>query len=97
MLFYYSVLLILLFCVCYLANNNCLFLGLQKASIFLKTRIVPDNWKMDISEILESSSSDDEDGPAEENDEEKEKEAKKEEEEVVGEILCLWHKVILIL
>uniref|UniRef100_A0A7N5JPB6 AT-rich interactive domain-containing protein 4A n=1 Tax=Ailuropoda melanoleuca TaxID=9646 RepID=A0A7N5JPB6_AILME len=59
--------------------------GLQKASIFLKTRIVPDNWKMDISEILESSSSDDEDGPAEENDEEKEKEAKKEEEEVPEE------------
>ncbi|XP_036164511.1 AT-rich interactive domain-containing protein 4A isoform X3 [Myotis myotis] len=56
--------------------------GLQKASIFLKTRIVPDNWKMDISEILESSSSDDEDGPPEENQEEKEKEAKKEEEEV---------------
>lgn len=88
MLFCYSVLLILLFYVCYVANN-CLFLGLQKASIFLKTRIVPDNWKMDISEILESSSSDDEDGPAEENDEEKEKEAKKEEDEVVGEILCL--------
>ncbi|OWK09631.1 ARID4A [Cervus elaphus hippelaphus] len=57
--------------------------GLQKASIFLKTRVVPDNWKMDISEILESSSSDDEDGPAEENDEEKEKEAKKEEEEMI--------------
>ncbi|KAM9646517.1 AT-rich interactive domain-containing protein 4A isoform 3-T5 [Trichechus inunguis] len=59
--------------------------GLQKASVFLKTRVVPDNWKMDISEILESSSSDDEDGPAEENDEEKEKEAKKEEEEEVPE------------
>ncbi|KAF4017529.1 hypothetical protein G4228_008612, partial [Cervus hanglu yarkandensis] len=59
--------------------------GLQKASIFLKTRVVPDNWKMDISEILESSSSDDEDGPAEENDEEKEKEAKKEEEEMPEE------------
>ncbi|XP_037595401.1 AT-rich interactive domain-containing protein 4A [Cebus imitator] len=61
--------------------------GLQKAGIFLKTRVVPDNWKMDISEILESSSSDDEDGPVEENDEEKEKEAKKAEEEVVG---VLW-------
>uniref|UniRef100_A0AAA9SE50 AT-rich interactive domain-containing protein 4A n=2 Tax=Bos TaxID=9903 RepID=A0AAA9SE50_BOVIN len=59
--------------------------GLQKASIFLKTRVVPDNWKMDISEILESSSSDDEDGPAEENEEEKEKEAKKEEEEMPEE------------
>ncbi|XP_037688552.1 AT-rich interactive domain-containing protein 4A isoform X1 [Choloepus didactylus] len=60
---------------------------LQKASIFIKTRVVPDNWKMDISEILESSSSDDEAGPAEENDEEKEKEAKKEEEEVPEEEL----------
>lgn len=61
--------------------------GLQKASIFLKTRVVPDNWKMDISEILEESSSDDEDGPPEENEEEKEKEAKKEEEEVPEEEL----------
>uniref|UniRef100_A0A452QVB0 AT-rich interaction domain 4A n=1 Tax=Ursus americanus TaxID=9643 RepID=A0A452QVB0_URSAM len=60
---------------------------LDSKFIFLKTRIVPDNWKMDISEILESSSSDDEDGPAEENDEEKEKEAKKEEEEVPEEEL----------
>uniref|UniRef100_A0A2K5F4T2 AT-rich interactive domain-containing protein 4A n=1 Tax=Aotus nancymaae TaxID=37293 RepID=A0A2K5F4T2_AOTNA len=61
--------------------------GLQKAGVFLKTRVVPDNWKMDISEILESSSSDDEDGPVEENDEEKEKEAKKAEEEVPEEEL----------
>ncbi|KAK2499155.1 hypothetical protein MC885_001596, partial [Smutsia gigantea] len=61
--------------------------GLQKASIFLKTRVVPDNWKMDISEILESSSSDDEEGPGEENDEEKEKEARKEEDEVPEEEL----------
>ncbi|XP_010639750.1 AT-rich interactive domain-containing protein 4A [Fukomys damarensis] len=60
--------------------------GLQKASIFLKARVVPDNWKMDLSEILESSSSDDE-VPAEENDEEKEKETKKEEEEVPEEEL----------
>ncbi|XP_003794462.1 AT-rich interactive domain-containing protein 4A [Otolemur garnettii] len=61
--------------------------GLQKASIFLRTGVVPDNWKMDISEILESSSSDDEGGPAEENDEEKEKEAKKAEEEMPEEEL----------
>ncbi|XP_057638327.1 AT-rich interactive domain-containing protein 4A [Chionomys nivalis] len=60
--------------------------GLQRASVFFKARIVPDNWKMDISEILESSSSDDEeDCPAEENEEEKEKEAKKEEEELPEE------------
>ncbi|XP_059135847.1 AT-rich interactive domain-containing protein 4A [Peromyscus eremicus] len=55
--------------------------GLRRASVFLKARIVPDNWKMDISEILESSSSDDEDCPAEENEEEKKEEPKKEEEE----------------
>lgn len=67
--------------------SPCFLSGLRRASIFLKARIVPDNWKMDISEILESSSSDDEeDCPAEENEEEKEKEAKKEEEEPVGPI-----------
>lgn len=83
----------LFFCSMLLIPSNCWstfsLLGLQKASIFLKTRVVPDNWKMDISEILESSSSDDEDGAAEENDEEKEKEVKKTEEEVVGVISCL--------
>ncbi|EDL36561.1 mCG115181, partial [Mus musculus] len=61
--------------------------GLRRASVFLKGRIVPDNWKMDISEILESSSSDDEECPAEEHEEEKEKEAKKEEEELPEEEL----------
>ncbi|XP_053458326.1 AT-rich interactive domain-containing protein 4A isoform X2 [Nycticebus coucang] len=61
--------------------------GLQKASVFLRTGVVPDNWKMDLSEILESSSSDDEGGPAEENDDEKEKEARKAEEEMPEEEL----------
>ncbi|XP_072485421.1 AT-rich interactive domain-containing protein 4A isoform X2 [Notamacropus eugenii] len=61
--------------------------GLQKASTFLKTKVVPDNWKMDISEILESSSSDDEDGANEESDEEKDKENAKEEEEIPEEEL----------
>ncbi|XP_074146333.1 AT-rich interactive domain-containing protein 4A isoform X3 [Sminthopsis crassicaudata] len=61
--------------------------GLQKASTFLKTKVVPDNWKMDISEILESSSSDDEDGANEESDEEKDKENAKEEEETPEEEL----------
>uniref|UniRef100_A0A5F8H082 AT-rich interactive domain-containing protein 4A n=1 Tax=Monodelphis domestica TaxID=13616 RepID=A0A5F8H082_MONDO len=61
--------------------------GLQKASTFLKTKVVPDNWKMDISEILESSSSDDEDGANEESDEEKDKENAKEEEEMPEEEL----------
>lgn len=61
--------------------------GLQKASVFVKTRVVPDNWKMDINEILESSSSDDEDSPARANEEEKEKEPKKVEEDVPEEEL----------
>ncbi|XP_043840290.1 AT-rich interactive domain-containing protein 4A isoform X2 [Dromiciops gliroides] len=61
--------------------------GLQKASTFLKTKVVPDNWKMDISEILESSSSDDEDGANEESEEEKDKENAKEEEEMPEEEL----------
>ncbi|XP_056666798.1 AT-rich interactive domain-containing protein 4A isoform X4 [Monodelphis domestica] len=63
--------------------------GLQKASTFLKTKVVPDNWKMDISEILESSSSDDEDGANEESDEEKDKENAKEEEEMFTQHLSL--------
>ncbi|KAK2538969.1 Arid4a [Columba guinea] len=54
--------------------------GLQEASAFLSTRGVPRNWKMDISEILESSSSDEEDGAAAETDEEEEKREEKTEE-----------------
>ncbi|XP_051003151.1 AT-rich interactive domain-containing protein 4A isoform X2 [Acomys russatus] len=61
--------------------------GLRRASVFLRARIVPDNWKMDMNEILESSSSDDEECPPEDNEEEKEKEAKKEEEELPEEEL----------
>uniref|UniRef100_A0A8C8RAI9 AT-rich interaction domain 4A n=1 Tax=Pelusios castaneus TaxID=367368 RepID=A0A8C8RAI9_9SAUR len=47
---------------------------------FLNTKAVPDNWKMDMSEILESSSSDEEDGAAAESDEEEDKVEEKEEE-----------------
>ncbi|NXN94163.1 ARI4A protein, partial [Rhinopomastus cyanomelas] len=54
--------------------------GLQEASAFLSTKAVPRNWKMDISEILESSSSDEEDGGAAETDEEEEKKDEKTEE-----------------
>ncbi|XP_074677117.1 AT-rich interactive domain-containing protein 4A isoform X3 [Strix aluco] len=54
--------------------------GLQEASTFLSTKVVPRNWKMDISEILESSSSDEEDGAAAETDEEEEKREEKTEE-----------------
>ncbi|XP_040456304.1 AT-rich interactive domain-containing protein 4A isoform X1 [Falco naumanni] len=54
--------------------------GLQEASTFLNKKGVPRNWKMDISEILESSSSDEEDGAAAETDEEEEKREEKTEE-----------------
>ncbi|XP_010122676.1 PREDICTED: AT-rich interactive domain-containing protein 4A-like, partial [Chlamydotis macqueenii] len=67
--------------------------GLQEASTFLNTKGVPRNWKMDISEILESSSSDEEDGAAAETDEEEEKREEKTEEVVrywvgIAEIVC---------
>ncbi|XP_069494193.1 AT-rich interactive domain-containing protein 4A [Ambystoma mexicanum] len=59
--------------------------GLEEASCFFKTRGVPDNWKMDMSEILESSSSDDEDIEAEGSDEEKHKVEEEEKVETVPE------------
>ncbi|KAJ8291147.1 hypothetical protein GJAV_G00021900 [Gymnothorax javanicus] len=36
--------------------------GLEEAKMFLKARVIPESWKMDMSEILESSSSDEEEG-----------------------------------
>uniref|UniRef100_A0AAY4A093 ARID domain-containing protein n=1 Tax=Denticeps clupeoides TaxID=299321 RepID=A0AAY4A093_9TELE len=63
--------------------QNCLGLtalpfsaGFDGAVHFLKTKTVPDSWKMDMSEILESSSSDEE----EEDDEEEEEGLDKEKE-----------------
>uniref|UniRef100_A0A8B9FND4 AT-rich interaction domain 4A n=1 Tax=Amazona collaria TaxID=241587 RepID=A0A8B9FND4_9PSIT len=61
--------------------------GLQEASTFLSTKAVPRNWKMDISEILESSSSDEEDGAATGTDEEELKREEKTEEVVPEEEL----------
>uniref|UniRef100_A0A8B9IWV4 AT-rich interaction domain 4A n=1 Tax=Amazona collaria TaxID=241587 RepID=A0A8B9IWV4_9PSIT len=60
---------------------------LQEASTFLSTKAVPRNWKMDISEILESSSSDEEDGAATGTDEEELKREEKTEEVVPEEEL----------
>ncbi|XP_025911904.1 AT-rich interactive domain-containing protein 4A isoform X3 [Apteryx rowi] len=60
---------------------------LQEASTFFNTKGVPRNWKMDISEILESSSSDEEDGAAAETDEEEIKGEEKTEEVVPEEEL----------
>uniref|UniRef100_A0A8C9VW80 AT-rich interactive domain 4A n=1 Tax=Scleropages formosus TaxID=113540 RepID=A0A8C9VW80_SCLFO len=48
--------------------------------LFLNTKTIPESWKMDMSEILESSSSDDEDGEDKDGEEE-EKEADEEEPE----------------
>jgi len=39
-----------------------LLTGFEAAQLFLKARQVPDSWKVDLSEILESSSSDEDDG-----------------------------------
>ncbi|KAI3367367.1 hypothetical protein L3Q82_026177, partial [Scortum barcoo] len=50
--------------------------GFEAAQIFLKNREVPDAWKMDMSQILDSSSSDDD-----EDDEEKESDEDEEDED----------------
>uniref|UniRef100_A0A3P8XEW1 ARID domain-containing protein n=1 Tax=Esox lucius TaxID=8010 RepID=A0A3P8XEW1_ESOLU len=55
--------------------------GLDGAVHFLKTKVVPDSWKMDMSEILESSSSDDEEMEGKESEEEEEEEEEDEEKE----------------
>ncbi|XP_072283751.1 AT-rich interactive domain-containing protein 4A [Pyxicephalus adspersus] len=57
--------------------------GFTEAITFLKSRVVPDSWKMDMSEILESSSSDEEgeaDGSEGERNKDEEEEAEPEEE-----------------
>ncbi|XP_077320585.1 AT-rich interactive domain-containing protein 4A isoform X3 [Lithobates pipiens] len=64
--------------------ESCSKPGLTEATAFLKSRSVPDSWKMDMSEILESSSSDEDDGEADGSDGERnkveEEEAEPEEE-----------------
>ncbi|XP_064192539.1 AT-rich interactive domain-containing protein 4A isoform X3 [Anguilla rostrata] len=55
--------------------------GLEEARMFLKAKVIPESWKMDMSEILESSSSDEEDGEGKDS-EEDEKEVEEEEPEV---------------
>ncbi|KAL4656470.1 AT-rich interactive domain-containing protein 4A isoform X1 [Arapaima gigas] len=54
--------------------------GYDEALLFLNTKTIPDSWKMDMSEILESSSSDEE-GGEEKDSEEDEKEADDDEQE----------------
>ncbi|XP_064783890.1 AT-rich interactive domain-containing protein 4A isoform X1 [Oncorhynchus masou masou] len=55
--------------------------GLDGAVHFLKTKVVPDSWKMDMSEILESSGSDEEDTEGKESDDDEEDEEEEEEKE----------------
>lgn len=60
--------------------------GFEAAQLFLQARQVPDCWKVDLSEILESSSSDEEDGDGDvdgEGKEGEEEEQKKPEPEEV--------------
>ncbi|KAG8449401.1 hypothetical protein GDO86_016159 [Hymenochirus boettgeri] len=56
-------------------------LGVQEAIDFLKSKAIPENWKMDMSEILESSSSDDEDEEEEDEDDTSDSNPNKEEAE----------------
>lgn len=53
--------------------------GFEAAQHFLQSRQVPDNWKVDLSEILESSSSDEDDNDHGEGREGEEKEPEPEE------------------
>ncbi|KAM8921267.1 AT-rich interactive domain-containing protein 4A [Pelodytes ibericus] len=54
--------------------------GVKETIRFMKSRTVPESWKMDMSEILESSSSDDEDGEADASDGEQKKQEEDEAE-----------------
>lgn len=47
----------------------CLFAGFEEALLFLHSKQIPDAWKMDMSEILESSSSDEGEGKESEEEE----------------------------
>ncbi|XP_048830478.1 AT-rich interactive domain-containing protein 4A isoform X2 [Brienomyrus brachyistius] len=55
--------------------------GFDEAVLFLKTKTIPASWKMDMSEILESSSSDDEDGEEKDSEEDEKVEEVEPEEE----------------
>ncbi|XP_051253874.1 LOW QUALITY PROTEIN: AT-rich interactive domain-containing protein 4A [Dicentrarchus labrax] len=60
--------------------------GFEAAQVFLKSREVPDVWKMDMSQILDSSSSDDdEDDEEKESDEEEDEDEKKKKKRIKEE------------
>lgn len=74
-------------------GTSCLSTGFEEALFFLHTKQIPDAWKMDMSEILESSSSDEGEGK---ESEEEEKEPEPEEVKVSSciiredcKIMCL--------
>lgn len=56
--------------------------GFEAAHLFLKTREVPDVWKMDLSQILDSSSSDDSDDEEKESEEEEEEDDEDEKKKI---------------
>lgn len=47
----------------------CLSTGFEEALLFLQSKQIPDAWKMDMNEILESSSSDEGEGKESEEEE----------------------------
>ncbi|NP_001090096.1 AT-rich interaction domain 4A S homeolog [Xenopus laevis] len=57
-----------------LKSEHCGKQGVQDAIAFLTSRIIPEKWKMDMSEILESSSSDEEAGEEDASDSDQNKE-----------------------
>ncbi|XP_054470343.1 AT-rich interactive domain-containing protein 4A [Anoplopoma fimbria] len=59
--------------------------GFEAAQVFLRTAEVPDSWKMDMSQILDSSSSDDEDDEQKESDEDEEDEDDKKKKKRIKE------------
>lgn len=66
--------------------------GFEAAEEFLKTGEVPDVWKMDMSQILDSSSSDDEDDEDEkESDEDEEDEDEKKKKKHIKEEVSVTH------
>lgn len=59
--------------------------GFEEAQRFLRSREVPDVWKMDMSQILDSSSSDDDENDEEESDEDEEDEEEKKKKKHIKE------------
>lgn len=68
-----------------ISNPHFLFLstGFEAARHFLQSKQIPDSWKMDLSEILESSSSDEENEADEGDGKESEEELKEPQQEEV--------------